>query len=266
MRTYRSLIESLPSNTVVFAFGRFNPPTIGHQLLVQFVKNLAQRNRADYVIYASRTQDAKKNPLPLDRKLHYLNLMFPNTNFVGTDNHVRTFIEAAKQLNSKYSNLIMVAGSDRVGEYDRLLNKYNGIEFHFDSVKVISAGDRDPDSDDVSGMSASKMRALAAKGDFAQFRKGVPSTVRDIDARRLMNDVREGMGLDAIKEQITLPLDTVREKYFRGTIYRVGEIVESLNGEQFEIVKRGTNHLLVKDQDGNMSTKWLHEVLQREQQ
>lgn len=263
MRSYRSLLESLPSKTVVFAFGRFNPPTTGHQLLVQFVKKLAQQNRADHIIYASRSQDAKKNPLTVERKIHYLNLMFPGTNFKGANDQERTFIEAAKELSKHYKNLIMVAGSDRVPEYQKLLTKYNGIEFNFDSVKVVSAGERDPDADDASGMSASKMRALASKGDFDQFKRGLPSTVRDLDARRLMNDVRQGMGLETIKEQIKLPYNALREKYFQGEIYQVGDIVESINGEQYEIIKRGTNHLLVKNQAGIVESKWIHEVVQK---
>lgn len=265
MKTYRSLMEALPSKTVVFAFGRFNPPTTGHQLLVQFVKKLAQQSRADHVIYASRTQDAKKNPLSIDRKIHYLNLMFPNIKFVGASDEVRTFIEAAKELNKKYKNIIMVAGSDRVAEYDKILTKYNGTEFHFDSVKVVSAGERDPDSDDVSGMSASKMRSVAQKGDFEQFKKGLPSTIRDIDARRLMNDVRDGMGLDPIKEQIVIQRDNLRERYFNGEIYKVGEIVESLTGAPLEIIKRGTNYILVKDQEGKVESKWIHEVFAKEE-
>jgi uncharacterized protein YkvS len=156
----------------------------------------------------------------------------------------------------------MVAGSDRVAEYTKLLEKYNGVDFHFDSVKVVSAGERDPDADDASGMSASKMRTLASKGDLAQFKRGLPGTVREIDARRLMNDVREGMGLDVIKEHIKLTINALREKYFRGEIYNVGDIVESINGEQLEIVKRGTNHLLVKDEQGTIQNKWIHEVYQ----
>lgn len=256
-------MESLPSKTVVFAFGRFNPPTTGHQLLVQFVKKLASQNRAEHVIYASRSQDAKKNPLSVERKIHYLNLMFPGTNFKGANDQERTFVEAAKALNKRYKNLIMVAGSDRVADYEKVLNKYNGVEFHFDSIKVVSAGERDPDADDASGMSASKMRSLAAKGDFKEFKRGLPSTMRDIDAKRLMNDVREGMGLEVIKEHIKLTVDALREKYFQGSIYQVGELVESVNGQQFEIIKRGANYLLVKDTEGTVSSKWLHEVVNK---
>lgn len=259
MKKYSQFLKELPSKTVVFAFGRFNPPTSGHELLVKAVKKLAASNKADHAIYASKSQDAKKNPLSVDKKVHYLDLMFPNTNFVAANPNERTFIEAAKSLNKKYKNLIMVAGSDRVPEYEKILTKYNGSEFHFDTVQVISAGERDPDSDDASGMSASKMRALATKGDYNGFKKGLPSTMRDIDGRRLMNDVRQGMGLDVVKEQINLVKDELREQYFRGEIFNIGDIVESA-GVSYEIVKRGSNHLLLKEESGKLSSKWIQDV------
>ena len=262
MRTYKSLLESLPTKTVVFAFGRFNPPTVGHSLLIKVVLKTAQHFHSDHVIFASRTKDTKKNPLTIERKLHYLKLGFPNVNFVGASDQIRTFIEAAKELNKKYKNLIMIAGSDRVTEFQEILNKYNGKEFNFDSIKVISAGERDPDSDSASGMSASKMRDAAVKGNFELFKKGAPELLRDIDIRRLMNDVREGMGLEAIKEQVKLPYNELREKYFQGAIYNIGDIVESISGNKFEIVKRGTNHLLVKNDKGIIESKWINEVFE----
>ena len=259
MKKYSQFLKELPSKTVVFAFGRFNPPTTGHELLVKAVKKLASANKADHAIYASKSQDAKKNPLTVEKKVHYLNLMFPNTHFVAANPQERTFIEAAKMLNKKYKNLIMVAGSDRITEYQKILQTYNGKEFNFDTVQVISAGERDPDSDDASGMSASKMRAVASKGDYAQFKKGLPSTMREIDGRRLMNDVRQGMGLDPIKEQLNLVKDDLREQYFRGEIFNIGDIVESA-GVQYEIVKRGSNHLLLKEQSGKLVSKWIQDV------
>lgn len=259
MKNYKQLIKELPSRSVVFAFGRFNPPTIGHELLVKAVKKLASAQGADHVIYASRSQDAKKNPLAVDKKVHYLNLMFPHTHFVAADSNVRTFIEAAKELNKKYKNITMVAGSDRISEYEKILNKYNGTEFHFDTVQVISAGERDPDADDASGMSASKMRALAAKGDYASFKGGLPSSLRDIDGRRLMNDIRVGMGHPPLKEQVSLVKDQLREKYFRKEIFNIGDIVESA-GIQYTIVKRGSNHLLVKEESGKLVSKWIQDV------
>jgi nicotinic acid mononucleotide adenylyltransferase len=259
MKDYKQLIKELSSKTVVFAFGRFNPPTIGHELLVKAVKKLAQQRKADHVIYASRSQDSKKNPLSVDKKVKYLKLMFPNTNFAAANDEARTFIEVAKQLNKKYKNIIMIGGSDRVQEFKRLLSTYNGKEFNFDTIEVVSAGERDPDADDASGMSASKMRQLAVKGNYAEFKKGLPSSVRDIDGKRLMNDIREGMGVESIKEQIVLVKDELREQYFRGEIFNVGDLVES-NGETFTIVKRGTNHLLVKESSGKLVSKWIQDV------
>lgn len=265
MKNYRQLIKELPSKTVVFTFGRFNPPTTGHELLIKAVKKLASSNKADHCIYVSKTQDSKKNPLSVDKKIHYLNLMFSKTSFVAANPQERTFIEAAKSLNKRYKSIIMVAGSDRVQEYEKILNKYNGSEFNFDTIQVISAGERDPDSDDASGMSATKMRALASKGDYNQFKKGLPSSLRDIDGRRLMNDIRVGLGLDIIKEQVKFSIDELRDKYFKGEIYHVGEIVES-NGIKYEIMDRGSNYLVVIDSTGNMSRKWIQDVVLSEEQ
>lgn len=270
MKTFSQLRESLPSKTIVFAFGRFNPPTTGHMLLVNFVKKIAQHMNADHVIYASKTTDKVKNPLTVDRKLHYLNLMFPGINFMGATDTQRTFVEAVKALNSKYKNLVMVAGSDRVPEYQRILNQYNGKEFKYNTIEVMSAGERDPDSDNVSGMSATKMRELAAKGKFTDyveknkhikgFKSGLPTSMRDIDGKRLMNDVRVGLGLDPIKEQLKLPTNQLREKYLNGEIFLLGETVLTNDGCQLTIVKRGTNYLLCKTQTNQLVSKWIHEV------
>ena len=259
MKNYRQLVQELPSKTVVFVFGRFNPPTSGHELLFKMVKKIAMQNKADHVIYASRTQDKKKNPLPVDRKMHYLKMMFKGFNFVAANPQERSFIEAATHLNKKYKNIIMVAGSDRVAEYERILNRYNGQNFKFDTIQVVSAGERDPDSDTASGMSASKMRQFAEKGNFIQFKRGLPNSVRDIDARLLMNELRQAMGLDAIKEEVKFSIDTLRDKYFKGEIYHIGDIVES-NGSQYEIIDRGSNYVTVVNDEGKLSRKWIQDI------
>lgn len=259
MKNYRQLVQELPSKTVVFVFGRFNPPTSGHELLFKMVKKIAMQNKADHVIYASRTQDKKKNPLPVDRKMHYLKMMFKGFNFVAANPQERSFIEAATHLNKKYKNIIMVAGSDRVAEYERILNRYNGQNFKFDTIQVVSAGERDPDSDTASGMSASKMRQFAEKGNFMQFKRGLPNSVRDIDARLLMNELRQAMGLDAIKEEVKFSIDTLRDKYFKGEIYHIGDIVES-NGSQYEIIDRGSNYVTVVNDEGKLSRKWIQDI------
>ena len=259
MKNYRQLVQELPAKTIVFAFGRFNPPTIGHELLFKMIKKIAIQHKADHVIYASRTQDNKKNPLAVDRKMHYLKMMFKGFNFVAANQNERTFIEAVKSLNKKYKNIIMVAGSDRVAEYEGILNRYNGKDFKYNTIQVVSAGQRDPDSDNASGMSASKMRQFASKGNLIQFKKGLPNSVREIDARLLMNEIRQAMGLDAIKEEVKFSIDRLREKYFKGEIFHIGDIVES-NGDQYEIMDRGSNYVTVVNDEGKISRKWIKDI------
>ena len=255
MKQFKQLIKELPSKKVVFAFGRFQPPTTGHELLVNAVKKIASAQKADHVIFASRTHDKKSNPLPVDRKVYYLKRMFPKTNFVAANEEIRTFMEAAKALSKKYKNLVMIAGSDRVPEYKKLLEKYNGDVFTFDTIEVVSAGERDPDADTASGMSGTKMREAAKKNDFASFKRGLPHTLTELDGKRLMNEIRQGMGMDIVKEQVKFETDDVREKYFAGEIFHVGDIVES-QGSVYQIIKRGSNHLLVEDEQGNRISKW----------
>ena len=259
MKKYRQLVKELPSKKVVFAFGRFQPPTTGHELLVNAVKKVAIAQKADHVIFASRTHDKKSNPLPVDRKVYYLNRMFPRTNFVAANEKIRTFIEVATFLSTKYKNLVMIAGSDRVPEYRELLNKYNGKTFNFDTIEVISAGERDPDSDSASGMSGTKMREAAKKGDYASFKKGLPHTMTDLDGKRLMNEIREGMGSEPVKEQVKFETNELREKYFAGEIFHVDEIVES-EGIVYKIVKRGSNHLLLQTESGELVSKWPQDI------
>ena len=247
MKNYRQLLKELPSNKVVFAFGRFQPPTALHELQVKVVKRLAEQQRADYVIYASK--DLKEELLPVDKKVHYMNLMFPNTNIETTD--ASTFVEAVKKLNKKYKNIVMVASADCKEDYEKILNKKNGLEFFFETIEVVAAGEIDPDEN--------KLRESAKKGDYAKFKVALPAALREIDSRRLMNDMRQSLGLDMVKEEIKLVKDELRESYFRGEIFKVGEIVESA-GQQYEIIKRGSNHLLLKEESGKLVSKWIQDV------
>jgi len=190
------LSETSQNKTIVFAFGRFQPPTIGHGLLIKKVIDLAKSLRADHVIYASKTQDSKKNPLSVKQKVFYLRRMFPNAKFSPAEDNTRTFIEVLKFFDKTgYKNVVMVAGSDRILEYQKLIDRYNGKDFNFTSVKVVSAGERDPDADGAAGMSGTKMREAAIKNDFESFRTGIPSTLSDKETKSLMNAIRLSMNI-----------------------------------------------------------------------
>jgi len=195
-RENRSIFRSLMENSnkkIVFAFGRFQPPTIGHELLITSVKHMAEQLGADHAIYVSKTQDHKSNPLSVDQKIAYLRKMFPGVNFVACDATVRTPIEAAKALNGKYQELIMVAGSDRVASFEKLLNDYNGKEYQYAMLQVVSVGERDPDADDTTGMSGTKMRAAAMADDVQTFMQGLPATISEKDAMNLIELIKQGL-------------------------------------------------------------------------
>ena len=195
----RELFEA-PKKVAVTAFGRLNPPTIGHEKLVEKVKSF----EGDHYIFLSQTQKPKDNPLPFDVKLEFAKKFFPGVN-VGHPS-VRTPIQMLQMLEKLgYTDIIYVAGSDRVASFEKLFNDYNGKEYNFDSITVENAGERDPDADGAEGMSASKMRAAAAAGDFESFAQGVPVPAL---AQKMYDAVRTGMG---IKDKEAVPAEGVAE-------------------------------------------------------
>ena len=182
----RELFEA-PKKVAVAAFGRMNPPTIGHEKLVDKVKSF----EGDHYIFLSQTVKPKDNPLPFDVKLEFAKKFFPGVN-VGHPS-VRTPIQMLQMLEKLgYTDVIYVAGSDRVASFDKLFNDYNGKEYNFNSITVENAGERDPDADGAEGMSASKMRAAAAAGDYESFAQGVPTPAL---AQKMYDAVRKGMGI-----------------------------------------------------------------------
>lgn len=188
------------NKSVVLTFGRFSPPTIGHEKLVSKIKDVASARKADPMIFTSHTYDKKKNPLVYDQKIQFLQIAFGP---IVKKTNARTIIEVAKELSGKYENLIVIVGSDRVSEFQTLLDKYNGKEFNFKVIDVISAGERDPDGDDISGMSASKLRSLAVTGDFETFEKGLPSKLK-AHAKDVYETILKGMKLMEDFEDETL--------------------------------------------------------------
>ena len=249
MKAYSQFLKELPSKKVVFAFGAFQPPTISHELLVKTVDNLATEQKAEKAIYASINEDLKKNPIPPHRKAYYLKRMFPEANIRTAE----SLLQVAKKLNEKYKNAVMVAPSDRVAEYQNLLEKHNAKEYNFDSIMVVSSGQLDPDAD------TTKLREAVKKGDLELFKESMPQHFTTMDTKRLMNEMRQGMGLELIKEQVKLATDYLRESYYRGEIFKIGELVES-NGQRFEIIDRGSNYLVVVDSVGTTHRKWITDV------
>lgn len=175
----------------VITFGRMNAPTIGHQLLVNKVVSLAKSERAVPMIFLSHSQDKKKNPLTYDQKIKLAKKAFGN---VVIDSPARTIIEVLKTLQTKFDSVVIVVGSDRVAEFDKLVSTYNGREYSFDELIVVSAGEREPDADDVTGMSASKLRKLAADKNSNAFKKGLPTNLQK-DSDEIMALLRSQMGL-----------------------------------------------------------------------
>lgn len=257
MKNYRQLINELPSRKVVLTFGRFQPPSVGHELLVNAVKKIAFAQRADHLILASTNQDKKINPLIMERKLYYLNRMFPKTNFALFEENL---VDILHNLKNKYKNICIVTSEDQVSEYKKTLS-----DIKVNSASVIAVTEKDPDCELAPGMNCFKMRESAKKGLFEAFKNGLPLTLTELDGKRLMNEVRQGMGLDTIKQQVKFDRDELREKYFAGEIFNVGDIVECEN-ILYKIVKRGSNHLLVQDKHGNLVGKWPKDLIMTEEQ
>ena len=193
---------------VVFTFGRFNPPTIGHEKLLKKVSDVAKSN--DYYIYASFSQSAVKDPLPHKDKVSWMKRLFPNhSNRIVSNTKAKSAIDVLVELYGKdYTDVVMVVGSDRVSEFRALLNRYNGTQarhgyYEFNTIEVVSAGERDPDSEGVEGMSASKMRNSVKDGDSKSFATGLPNTVKDSDKKKLFDTVKKYMGLNEYYEEGT---------------------------------------------------------------
>ena len=240
----KDLHEKLEGRTAVFTFGRMNPPTIGHEKLLNKLKNVAGRSSADWFVYLSSSQDAKKNPLPFERKIHYAKKMF------GRDVNARTFpkeptaLHAASSLYSKgYKKLVMVVGSDRVNDFSKLLKQYNNQDkphgfYNFDSIDVVSAGERDPDAEGVSGMSASKLRGFAVQGKFDEFAKGLPG-LNDKDAKSLFNEIRKGLKLQALSEKIKVQQEIIPEKVtMKTTTFRNIFKREKIDEDIMDVLKK----------------------------
>ena len=256
--------------TLTLAFGRFNPPHAGHQQLMDIAAASASAEESDYIIVPSRSNDKKKNPLDADTKISMMRQMFPqHSERIINDTSNRTIFDVLKKAhNDGYANVRIVAGDDRVKEFDKLSQNYNGTLYDFEGLEVISSGERDPDSDGVEGLSSSRMRLAAMEGDFKTFRSGLPEDVPRKQAMSLFDTVRQGMGVDEVKECWNIweiaPKDdpeNLREAYIKKEVFDIGTKVENVNtGLIGRIIRRGANHLICVTEDNIMFKSWIKDV------
>ena len=246
-------------DTLTVVFGRFNPPTAGHEKLIKHAEKVAAGG--DLKIYPSRTQDSSKNPIDPDMKVSYMRKMFPNyEEQIINDSEMRSIfnvlIAAAEE---GYKGIQIVVGADRLGEFESLATKYNGDLYNFDEIKTVSAGPREDDAEGVEGISSSKQRK---------------AVMDDADGQALFDAVRTGLSQKKdkkkkdVEEEIDLwmvapKLDPrgLRENYFRKKIFNIGDMVESLNtGLVGEIIRRGTNYLISVTENNIMFKSWTHDL------
>ena len=258
--------------TLTTAFGRFNPPTVGHEKLLSAARKAAAGGPLK--IYPSRTQDPKKNPLDPDMKISYMKKMFPDyEEEIINDAEMKSIFDVLKTADEDgFDSINIVVGADRQAEFENLAVKYNGELYDFDQIRVISAGVRDSDAEGVEGMSASKLRKAVQDDDFDTFRRGTPKGLKDADAQAVFDAVRTGMQgkKKKVKESYDLweiaPRDDqrgLRENYVKGLIYKIGDIVENLNtGLIGEIIRRGTNHLICVTKEDYMFKSWVKDVME----
>ena len=257
-------------DTLTLAFGRFNPPTAGHEKLIQAAEKAAAGG--DLKIYPSRTQDNKKNPIDPDMKVSYMRKMFPDyKDNIINDPKMRSIFDVLVAASEEgYKSVNIIVGSDRLGEFESLAMKYNGDLYNFDEIKTISAGPRDDEAEGVGGVSSSKQRKAVMDDDFKAFKRGLPKTVKDADAQALFDAVRTGMkqkkkGVEESYDlwEIAPKSDPrgLRENYVKRRIFNIGDLVENLNtGLVGRIMRRGTNYLICVTEQDNMFKSWIHDV------
>ena len=263
--------------TISVTFGRFNPPTIGHEKLLKKVAQQAKSSGGTYRIYPSRTEDPKKNPLDTGTKVRFMRQAYPDhANSIIDNEEMRTIFDVLSGLDADgYSSVNIVVGGDRVSEFNSLATKYNGDLYTFDDIKVVSAGDRDPDGEGVEGMSASKMRKAAMEGDQESFNKGIPAAMSKKDKEAMYLTLRQSMNVKESFEdfaeasyhlyEIAPKLDPqgLREAYYNTGMFEVGTFVENVNtGITGKVVSRGSNYVIYIDEHDNIFRSWLKDLVE----
>tara|TARA_B100000700_G_scaffold329919_1_gene453653 strand:+ start:2688 stop:3836 length:1149 start_codon:yes stop_codon:yes gene_type:complete len=251
--------------SLTFGFGRFNPPTVGHEKLMDTISKTAGEG-GQYRVYPSRSQDAKKNPLDPREKIDYMRKMFPkHANAIVDDENTRTIFDVLKGAHAKgFKTVNVVVGSDRVKEFENLANKYNGQLYDFDKINIVSAGERDASAKGVEGMSASKLRKAAMDNDYETFSSGISKNIDDKSTKKLYNTIQKAMRKvksEAWQFAPKLAFDGLRESYVAKQIFRIGDMVENLNhGLIGKIIRSGANYVIAVTEDNIMFKSWLKDL------
>ena len=268
---------AVDQGTISITFGRFNPPTIGHERLLDKVAREAKTSGGEYRIYPSRSEDPKKNPLDAGTKIKYMRQAYPDhANAIVDSPDMRTIFDVLSAIdNDGYSSVNIVVGGDRVSEFNSLAQKYNGDLYTFDEIKVVSAGGRDPDAEGVEGMSASKLRKAAAEDDFDTFSKGMSKGLGKEGTEKLYLTLRQAMQVEEFDDfaeasyelhEIAPKLDPqgLREAYFNQDLFEVGTFVENINtGIVSKVVSRGSNYIITIDERDGIYRSWLKDLVER---
>ena len=264
------------SDDLTIAFGRFNPPTKGHEKLLRAAEKAAAGG--DIKIYPSRTQDKKKNPIDPDMKISYMRKMFPKfEEQIINDPEMRSIFDVLIAASEEgYKSINIVVGADRLGEFENLAMKYNGELYDFEEIKTISAGPREDDAEGVAGVSASKLRKAVVDDDYKAFKRGLPGGIDDGDGMALFSAVRQGMKIKAaakVKEEFAdwriaprLDQKTLREQYVTKKIFNINDVVENLNtGLVGKILRRGTNYLIAVTEGDVMFKSWIRDLMEAQE-
>tara|TARA_B100001287_G_scaffold30347_1_gene21623 strand:- start:1725 stop:2861 length:1137 start_codon:yes stop_codon:yes gene_type:complete len=255
--------------TLYFVWGRMNPPTAGHEKLLDFLKGKAGRN--PFRIYLTQSEDKNKNPIPYMQKVKFARKGFPQyARQIMMEKKLKTIFDAMTSFyNEGFKRVVIVAGEDRIREYEITLNKYNGKKskhgfYNFEKITVLNAGKRDPESKGVDGVSGTKLRGFAEKGDFTKFAQYMPKRLSNADTKAVYNAVRKGIGLKEVKEfknHVQLePVSEKREDYVKGNLYSVGDsVIVRDTGELCNISHLGTNYVIVES-GGKQYRKWLDAI------
>lgn len=251
---------------VVITFGRFNPPSLGHENLINAVQEQAKELDAEYRIYPSRTSDKKQNPLDFKTKYNILQHVFPKhaENIVNDPESGDNIYDILTSLHDEgYHHVVIMCGDENVQKYEKIAQKYNGTVYDFYGVEVIGAGMSDPDNDKTEGITSSMMRKAALENDYETFKQGLPGNISKKECRAIYRQVRKSMSLKEELWQIapSLDVDNLREEYYQGKIFNLGErVVDSVTGIDGKIVTRGSNYVIFVDEQKKIHRTWVKDL------